>query len=399
MRKMPASLLVILAAALPVAFIGCGSQASNPVSSAPDFTLTASPVTLNLMAGATGEMVAVTANALYGFTGSVSVNLSGLPAGVTSNPSMLTLSPGMAQNVTLTAPTSTAAGNAMITLTGTSGSLSHTANVTVIVVGETPVPDFVLTAVPTSLTLTAGATGQTVAVTANALGDFTGSVSVALSGLPAGVTANPSMLTLKPGTAQSTTLTAAASAAATTVTVTFTGTSGSLSHSTTLQLTVNAVSGTDVTTYHYDNARDGLNANETILTLSNVKSTGFGKVGFDTTDGKVDAAPLYLSGMTINGHTHNVLYVASEHGSVYAFDADNGSQLWKVSVLGANETTSCPRASATPFACGGPWIRLGSAPDTPGTRSSAWRSSCAAAKISRSVVSPTRSICTDSCIA
>src|SRR5271166_3189412 len=340
MRKMPASLLVILAAALPVAFIGCGSQASNPVSSPPDFTLTASPVTLNLMAGATGEMVAVTANALYGFTGSVSVNLSGLPAGVTSNPSTLTLSPGMAQNVTLTAPTSTAAGNAMITLTGTSGSLSHTANVTVIVVGETPVPDFVLTAVPTSLTLTAGATGQTVAVTANALGDFTGSVSVALSGLPAGVTANPSMLTLKPGTAQSTTLTAAASAAATTVTVTFTGTSGSLSHSTTLQLTVNAVSGTDVTTYHYDNARDGLNANETILTLSNVKSTGFGKVGFDTTDGKVDAAPLYLSGMTINGHTHNVLYVASEHGSVYAFDADNGSQLWKVSVLGANETTS-----------------------------------------------------------
>src|SRR5271166_5058545 len=110
MRQMPASLLVILAAALPVAIIGCGSQASNPVSSAPDFTLTASPVTLNLMAGATGEMVAVTANALYGFTGSVSVNLSGLPAGVTSNPSTLTLSPGMAQNVTLTAPTSTAAG-------------------------------------------------------------------------------------------------------------------------------------------------------------------------------------------------------------------------------------------------------------------------------------------------
>ena len=98
--------------------------------------------------------------------------------------------------------------------------------------------------------------------------------------------------------------------------------------------------GIDVTTYHYDNARDGLNANETILTPSNVNSSGFGKVGFDTTDGKVDAAPLYLSGMTVNGQTHNVLYVASEHDSVYAFDADTGTQLWKISVLGANETTS-----------------------------------------------------------
>ncbi len=113
-------------------------------------------------------------------------------------------------------------------------------------------------------------------------------------------------------------------------------------HAATLQLTVNVVSvtGVDVTTYHYDNARDGLNANETMLTPSNVNATSFGKMGFYGTDGKVDGAPLYLSTVTLSGQTHNVLYVVTEHDSVFAFDADNGTQLWQVSVLGANETPS-----------------------------------------------------------
>ncbi len=343
MRDVLASVLAsIFCAAILVSIAGCGSNASNTISAPADFALTASPATLSLTAGATGQTVGVTANALSGFAASVNVTLSGLPAGVAANPSTLTLTPGTAQNVTLTAASTAVAGMATITLTGTSGSLNHTATVALTVTAAAPASDFSLTVRPMSLNLTAGAAGQVVAVTANALNGFTASVNVALSGLPAGVTANPSTLTLTPGTAQNVTLTAASTAAAGTVTVTFTGTSASLSHSATLQLTVNAAAavGIDVTTYHYDNARDGLNANETILTPSNVNSSGFGKVGFDTTDGKVDAAPLYLSGMTVNGQTHNVLYVASEHDSVYAFDADTGTQLWKISVLGANETTS-----------------------------------------------------------
>jgi len=108
-------------------------------------------------------------------------------------------------------------------------------------------------------------------------------------------------------------------------------------------LTVNASrppSSVDVTTYHYDNARDGLNANETSLTLSNVNSTTFGRISFFSTDGRIDAEPLYLSQLTIGGGTHNVLYVVSEHDSVYAFDADTGLTLWQISVLQSGETTS-----------------------------------------------------------
>jgi hypothetical protein len=107
-------------------------------------------------------------------------------------------------------------------------------------------------------------------------------------------------------------------------------------------------SSVDVITYHYDNGRSGQNLNETILTPANVNATQFGKKGEFTVDGKVDAQPLYLSQVAISGQMKNVLYVATEHGSVYAFDADsiNGATstlLWKSSTLGSGETTSDTR--------------------------------------------------------
>jgi len=121
--------------------------------------------------------------------------------------------------------------------------------------------------------------------------------------------------------------------------------------STTATLTVNAAtaSNIDVVTYHYDNLRTGQNVNETILTPANVNSTKFGKLGSFTVDGRVDAQPLYLSAVAIPGiGAKNVLYVATEHDSVYAFDADsvNGNTsafLWKVSTLASGETSSDDR--------------------------------------------------------
>jgi hypothetical protein len=99
--------------------------------------------------------------------------------------------------------------------------------------------------------------------------------------------------------------------------------------------------GTNVTTYHNDNARTGQNLAEMILTPSNVNSSSFGKLFVINVDGKVDAQPLYLSQVSIpNKGTHNVLYIESEHGSVYGFDADGGTLLWQVSMLAAGETTS-----------------------------------------------------------
>jgi hypothetical protein len=111
-------------------------------------------------------------------------------------------------------------------------------------------------------------------------------------------------------------------------------------------LTVNTAmpATTDVLTYHNDIARTGQNLAETTLTISNVTSAQFGKIGFYSVDGLVDAEPLYAQKLAVPGNgTHNVLIVATEHGSVYAFDADSGAILWQVTTLKAGETTSDPR--------------------------------------------------------
>ena len=99
----------------------------------------------------------------------------------------------------------------------------------------------------------------------------------------------------------------------------------------------------DVLTYHNNNVRTGLDVNETILTPANVNSTQFGKLFTITADGLVDAQPLYLSAVSVAGVTHNLLIVATEHDSVYAFDADTGAQIWKTSTLKSGETTSDDR--------------------------------------------------------
>ncbi len=105
-----------------------------------------------------------------------------------------------------------------------------------------------------------------------------------------------------------------------------------------------ALAQTNVLTYHNDLARTGQNLSETILTPQNVNSSTFGKLFTVPVDGGVDAQPLYVSSVSIPGHgTPQVVFAATEHDSVYAFDADTGAVYWHVSLLKPGETTSDPR--------------------------------------------------------
>ena len=107
-----------------------------------------------------------------------------------------------------------------------------------------------------------------------------------------------------------------------------------------------------VLTYHNDLARTGQNLNETLLTRAAVSSGQFGPLFRYPVDGQIYAQPLYLPGVVVPGNgIHNIVIVATEHDSVYAFDADNSlAPLWHTSFL--NPAQGVTTASATDLGCG-----------------------------------------------
>jgi hypothetical protein len=88
-----------------------------------------------------------------------------------------------------------------------------------------------------------------------------------------------------------------------------------------------------ITTYKYDISRSGANTNETILTPTNVNVAQFGLKMVFNVQGYVYAQPLYLPNLTIGSTSHNVLFVATEHDQLYAFDVNSGQQLWHTNFL------------------------------------------------------------------
>src|SRR5262249_30734961 len=200
---------------------------------APDFTLSASPSALTITQGNSGSST-ITVNPTGGFTGSVTLSASGLPAGVTAsfgtNPTTST------STLTLTASSTATTRTATRPVRGDSGTLRHATTIT-LTVNAPAAPDFSLAASPTSLTVVQGNSGSST-ITVNPVNGFTGSVTLSASGLPAGVTAS---FGTNPTTSTSTlTLTASSTATTGTGTVTVTGTSGSLTHTTPISLTVSS---------------------------------------------------------------------------------------------------------------------------------------------------------------
>lgn len=109
----------------------------------------------------------------------------------------------------------------------------------------------------------------------------------------------------------------------------------------------------NVTTHHNDNNRTGQNLSETKLNTFNVSAGTFGKLFSRDVDGDIYAQPLYVSNLSIQGGQHNVVFVATMHNSVYAFDADDPNQaapLWSVN-LG-------PSAPSSDFDFGGTYTNI-----------------------------------------
>src|SRR6478609_776352 len=208
-----------------------------PVVAGPNFSLSASPSSLTVTQGSSGNST-ITVTPSGGFTGSVTLSNSALPSGVTAsystNPTTGT------SVVTFTASSTATTGTTSVTITGTSGTLSHTTSIS-LTVNATATPNFSLSASPSSLSVTQGSSGNST-ITVTPSGGFTGSVTLSNSALPSGVTAS---FGTNPTTSTSVlTFTASSTATTGTSTITITGVSGTLSHTTTISLTINASGGT-----------------------------------------------------------------------------------------------------------------------------------------------------------
>jgi polygalacturonase len=214
-----------------------GKVTVTAAGGSPDFSISGTPSSQTVTMGS-GTSYTTAVTALSGFTGTVSLSISGLPGGATGsfNPTSIAGSGNSTLSVSTSSTTPT--GTYTLTITGASGSLTHTTTVT-LVVNSTPTPDFTLAATPGSQTVTAGS-GTSYTTTITAVSGFTGTVSLGVSGLPSGATGSFNPASVASSGTSTLSVSTSSTTAAGTYTLTITGTSGSLTHSTTVTLVVNA---------------------------------------------------------------------------------------------------------------------------------------------------------------
>jgi hypothetical protein len=308
-----------IAVSLAVALAGCGggnsSGGGGTTGPQPSFTLSASPSNPSV---GQGGLVSTTITVVpqNGFSGNVGLAATDLPAGVSAafNPPSTTTT----SVLTLTSSASSATGTNSVTITGTSGSLMPTAPVSLTVA----VPSVTVSVTPSLAAVVT--TTQTQQFTATVTGNMgNSSVNWSVEGTVGGNstvgTINSSGLYTPPATGGNHTVTATSIALSTAT--------GSAS------IAVTDLAG--VFTYHNDLARDGVNAQEYALTTSTVNTTTFGKLFSCPVDGAVYTQPLWVPGFTIGGSVHNLLIVATQHDSIFAFDADANPCVtyWQVNLL------------------------------------------------------------------
>ena len=207
---------------------GCAAPAT------PDYAVTATPATVTVAPGGNASF-ATNVTPTGGFSGSVDLSVSGLPTNATGSFTPATVSAGGTSTLEISTPSSVAPGSYPLTITGTSGSMVHTTQVTLVVSNPAPAADFTLAVSPSSVSINRGQRAN-YTVTLTPSGGFTGGVSLSASGLPSRTSASFSP---NPATSTSTmTVTTNKRSPTGTYTVTVTGTGSGVTHRATVTLIV-----------------------------------------------------------------------------------------------------------------------------------------------------------------
>jgi subtilisin family serine protease len=213
---------------------GTLTHTTTVVLNIPDFSLSALPGFLSIAQG-TSKTSTITVGSLNGFTGTVDLSLSGIPANASSSLSPTSVTNSGTSTMTVNAGTAIP-GSYQLTVTGTSGTLTHNTIATINITAPQP-SDFSISASPTSRTVGRGAS-TTYAVTIDRLSGFAGAVNFSVTGLPSGALAtfNPNQTT---GTSSTLSITTRPTTPTGSYQLTITGTSSSLSHTTLVTLIIN----------------------------------------------------------------------------------------------------------------------------------------------------------------
>ena len=232
----------------------------------------------------------------------------------------------------------------------TCGTLSNVTTTSVTYTAPTAVPS------PATVALTAKSVADTTKTASATITVISGSITVSISPKRAGVTVTQGLsvtATTNDGAGVNWTATGGNFSLTTSLTgvaviYTAPGSAGSYTLTATsvtddtksASVTVGVTDLAGVATYHNNLSRDGTNTHEYALTTSNVTSSTFGKLFSCAIDAPAYAQPLWVPNLAIGGGTHNVVFVASSHDTVYAFDADKSPcvNYWTASLLGAGET-------------------------------------------------------------
>ncbi|HKW76663.1 MAG TPA: protease pro-enzyme activation domain-containing protein [Terriglobales bacterium] len=198
----------------------------------PDFAIAATPASQSLQQGGSTSYT-VTLSAINGYAGTVNFSVSGLPVGATATFTPASLVGSGTSTLAITTANPTTSGSYTLTITGSDGTLTHTASVSLVV----SAPDFSLSSTPASQTINQGGT-TSYSIAVNPISGYTGTVSFAVSALPAGASATFNPVSVLAGSSTSLNITSTPSVVPGSYPLTVTGSDGTLTHTVSITLVV-----------------------------------------------------------------------------------------------------------------------------------------------------------------